>query len=81
MLHTWKYADSKVLSTTTNTSFWRWAISETAAMSTIFNVGLVGVSIHTYEEKCLNEVENITTLVILFNDIDILHAWRSYVPF
>lgn len=45
---TWKYADMKVLSTTTTMSLLcSWTSSEQALMSTTFIVGLVGVSIHT----------------------------------
>merc|ERR1719206_334193 len=43
----WKYADSKVLSTTKNMSLCFLVISATARISTTFKVGLVGVSIQT----------------------------------
>lgn len=45
---TWKYADMKVLSTTTMMSLlYPCAISEQDLMSTTFMVGFVGVSIHS----------------------------------
>lgn len=48
MTLTWKYADMKVLSTTTTMSLLcSWTRSEQTLMSTTFIVGLVGVSIHT----------------------------------
>ena len=43
----WKYADSKVLSTTKKILSCLWTISATAWISTTLRVGLVGVSIHT----------------------------------
>lgn len=52
MTLTWKYADIKVLSTTTTMSLLcSWTRSEQALMSTTFIMGLVGVSIHTNYTK------------------------------
>lgn len=49
---TWKYADIKVLSTTTTISLLcSWTRSEQTLMSTTFIMGLVGVSIHTSYTK------------------------------
>lgn len=49
---TWKYADIKVLSTTTTMSLlYSWTRSEQTLMSTTFIMGLVGVSIHTSYTK------------------------------
>ena len=67
LVNTWKFGDSKVLSTTTNTSFCRCAISETASISTIFNVGFVGVSIHTWEINQKVFVFYGTVLTAIFN--------------
>lgn len=48
VIPTWKYADMKVLSTTTTMSLlYSWTRSEQSLMSTTFIMGLVGVSIHT----------------------------------
>ncbi|MNI62854.1 hypothetical protein D3C73_1181890 [compost metagenome] len=53
--------EAKVLSTTTIRP-WRLAMAATAAMSTIFSIGLVGVSIHT---------------IFVFDVIDASNAARS----